>query len=75
MVGLGALALAIVAAMKDPRCLVGLHAYPTPGKKHPVNASDVVGGRLTLRCLRCDKAKTIKWRQGPPRPDLEGFPL
>jgi hypothetical protein len=67
--------LAIVAAMKDPRCLVGLHAYPKPGKKHPVNASDVVGGTLTLRCARCDKAKTIKWRQGPPRPDLEDFPL
>jgi ribosomal protein L44E len=63
--------------MRDPRCLVlvGSHAYPKPGKKHPVNASDVVGGTLTLRCSRCGKAKTITWRQGPPPPDLEGFPL
>lgn len=61
----------------DLRCIVGRHAYPTPGKNHPVSASQVSSGRVTLVCPRCQKAKTIAWKPGPPRPDVNppmGFP-
>jgi hypothetical protein len=51
--------------MKDLRCLVGRHAYPTPGKDHPVKASDVRDGMLSLRCQRCSSTKTFRWVQGP----------
>ena len=51
--------------------MVGLHAYPKPGKDHPVSASDVKAGRLTLLCPRCQKTKNIEWRQGPPPKDVD----
>ena len=57
--------------MKDPRCMVGRHAYPAPGKDHPVKASDVQGGLLTLVCARCQGTKAIKWRMGPPARDVD----
>jgi hypothetical protein len=57
--------------MKDPRCMVGWHAYPMPGKDHPVQASDVRGGLLTLICTRCAGTKAIKWRMGPPGRDVD----
>ena len=56
--------------MTDPRCLVGLHAYPKPGKDHPVSASDVKAGRLTLQCPRCQKTTSIEWKHGPPPKDV-----
>jgi hypothetical protein len=52
--------------MKDLRCTVGLHAYPMPGKDHPVFASGVKAGQLTLHCPRCQKTQSIEWRHGPP---------
>ncbi len=52
--------------MNDPRCVAGLHAYPKPDKNHPVSASDISDGRLTVTCPRCQKTKTIPWRAGPP---------
>ena len=64
--------------MTDPRCLVGLHAYPKPGKDHPVSASDVKAGRLTLQCPRCQKTASIEWKHGPPpkgRESLGGIHL
>jgi hypothetical protein len=57
--------------MKDLRCMVGRHAYPRPGKDHPVKASDVTGGLLTLVCARCQGTKAIKWRMGPPPRDVD----
>ena len=60
--------------MKDLRCMVGLHAYPTPDKNHPVSASEARTGRLTLECPRCRTTKTIEWRPGPPKPDRD-FPM
>ena len=62
--------------MRDPRCIVGLHAYPKPGKDHPVSASDVSAGRLTIVCPRCEQTKSIPWGAGPRRevnPPM-GFP-
>lgn len=57
--------------MTDLRCLVGLHPYPKPGKEHPVKASEVEAGRLTVRCPRCQKTKTVAWRHGPPPKDVD----
>ena len=51
--------------MNDPRCVVGLHAWPKPGKKHPVSESDVSGGRVRVVCPRCQKTNTIAWRALP----------
>ena len=54
--------------------MVGLHAYPKPGKNHPVSASEARTGHLTLQCPRCHATKTIKWEPGPPKPDRD-FPM
>jgi hypothetical protein len=45
--------------------MVGLHAYPKPGKDHPVHPADIKDGRLTLECPRCHSTRTIPWRAGP----------
>jgi hypothetical protein len=50
--------------------MVGMHAYPKPGKDHPVSASQVSDGRLTLECRRCHATKRVNWRQGPPPKDV-----
>ena len=60
--------------MKDPRCLVGLHAYPKPGKDHPVSAAEARTGRVTLEFPRCHHKQTIEWKPGPPKPDRD-FPM
>ena len=48
--------------MKDPRCLIGMHKYPTPDKDHPVDPQQIRSGYLTLECPRCHSTKTIPWR-------------
>jgi hypothetical protein len=53
--------------MKDPRCMLGQHAYPKPDKDHPVHEADIKDGRLTLECPRCHATKTIVWRAGPQK--------
>ena len=58
-------------SMVDLRWTVGLHDYPKPGKDHPVSAAQVRDGRVTVECARCGKAKTLKWRQGPPPKDVD----
>ena len=57
--------------MKDPRCVVGLHGYPKPGKDHPVSAAEARALRVTLECPRCHATKTIDWRPGPPPPERD----
>lgn len=53
--------------MKDLRCMVNLHAFPMPGKDHPVKASDVEDGQLTLECSRCHRVKRVVWAPGARR--------
>ena len=53
--------------MKDPRCIIGGHKYPTPDKDHPVDPQQIRSGYLTLECPRCHSTKTIPWRHGPQK--------